>query len=30
MTIIEFLNQVKSITDQLAIVGYPVSDKEKV
>ena len=30
MSIIEFLNQVKSITDQLAMVGYPVSDKEKV
>ncbi|KAF3782981.1 hypothetical protein EJ110_NYTH33182 [Nymphaea thermarum] len=29
-TVLEFLNKIKSVSDQLAAIGHPVSDKDKV
>ncbi|KAF3773242.1 Retrovirus-related Pol polyprotein from transposon TNT 1-94 [Nymphaea thermarum] len=29
-TVLEYLNEIKSVSDQLAIIGHPVSDKDKV
>ncbi|KAF3775616.1 hypothetical protein EJ110_NYTH50017 [Nymphaea thermarum] len=29
-TILEYLNEIKSVSDQLAAIGHPVSDKDKV
>ncbi|KAF3772495.1 hypothetical protein EJ110_NYTH57763 [Nymphaea thermarum] len=29
-TVLEYLNEIKSVSDQLAAIGHPVSDKDKV
>ncbi|KAF3784821.1 hypothetical protein EJ110_NYTH26738 [Nymphaea thermarum] len=29
-TVLEYLNEIKSVSDQLAVIGHPVSDKDKV
>uniref|UniRef100_A0A5K1AKN1 Retrotransposon gag domain-containing protein n=1 Tax=Nymphaea colorata TaxID=210225 RepID=A0A5K1AKN1_9MAGN len=29
-TVLEYLNEIKNVSDQLAVIGYPVNDKDKV
>ncbi|KAF3778269.1 Retrovirus-related Pol polyprotein from transposon TNT 1-94 [Nymphaea thermarum] len=29
-TVLEYLNEIKSVSDQLAVTGHPISDKDKV
>ncbi|KAF3775973.1 Retrovirus-related Pol polyprotein from transposon TNT 1-94 [Nymphaea thermarum] len=29
-TVLEYLNEIKNVSDQLAVIGHPVSDKDKV
>uniref|UniRef100_A0A5K1AL16 Retrotransposon gag domain-containing protein n=1 Tax=Nymphaea colorata TaxID=210225 RepID=A0A5K1AL16_9MAGN len=29
-TVLEYLNEIKSVSDQLAAIGHPISDKDKV